>query len=144
MLCPNCTTAMREVTKSGVLIDVCPDCKGTGLTAVNSKKFSTVHVRWNRNGKRSELSIHGLGASMMTMIIMSVATIATGHTERNVGRKFSIFLIRERGSLLSLFAARHSEVSCCGYRGNRSTSKRDEVSTSSSASEVVGKPPPTP
>ena len=31
MLCPNCTTAMREVTKSGVLIDVCPDCKGTWL-----------------------------------------------------------------------------------------------------------------
>ncbi len=31
MLCPNCTTAMREVTKSGVLIDICPDCKGTWL-----------------------------------------------------------------------------------------------------------------
>ena len=31
MLCPHCTTAMREVTKSGVLIDVCPDCKGTWL-----------------------------------------------------------------------------------------------------------------
>ena len=31
MLCPHCTTAMREVTKSGVLIDVCPDCRGTWL-----------------------------------------------------------------------------------------------------------------
>ena len=31
MFCPSCTTAMREVTKSGVLIDVCPDCKGTWL-----------------------------------------------------------------------------------------------------------------
>jgi len=31
MLCPHCTTAMREVAKSGALIDVCPDCKGTWL-----------------------------------------------------------------------------------------------------------------
>ena len=31
MLCPHCTTAMQEVTKSGVLIDVCPDCRGTWL-----------------------------------------------------------------------------------------------------------------
>jgi uncharacterized protein len=32
MLCPHCTTTtMREVTKSGVAIDVCPDCKGTWL-----------------------------------------------------------------------------------------------------------------
>jgi Zn-finger nucleic acid-binding protein len=31
MLCPHCNTAMKEITKSGVLIDLCPDCKGTWL-----------------------------------------------------------------------------------------------------------------
>ncbi|MGE0820947.1 MAG: zf-TFIIB domain-containing protein [Candidatus Binatia bacterium] len=31
MLCPHCNTTMHEVTKSGVLIDICPDCKGTWL-----------------------------------------------------------------------------------------------------------------
>ena len=31
MLCPQCNTPMREVTKTGVLIDLCPDCKGTWL-----------------------------------------------------------------------------------------------------------------
>jgi uncharacterized protein len=31
MLCPHCTSTMREITKSGVLIDLCPDCKGVWL-----------------------------------------------------------------------------------------------------------------
>ena len=31
MLCPHCNTQMQEVTKTGVLLDVRPDCKGTWL-----------------------------------------------------------------------------------------------------------------
>ena len=31
MLCPQCNTAMQEVTKTGVLIDFCPTCKGVWL-----------------------------------------------------------------------------------------------------------------
>ncbi len=29
--CPVCTTFLDEVTKSGILIDVCPKCKGVWL-----------------------------------------------------------------------------------------------------------------
>jgi Zn-finger nucleic acid-binding protein len=31
MLCPRCNTALQEITKTGVLIDLCPDCKGVWL-----------------------------------------------------------------------------------------------------------------
>lgn len=31
MLCPNCSKPMQEVTKTGVLIDVCADCRGVWL-----------------------------------------------------------------------------------------------------------------
>lgn len=31
MVCPQCNTAMQEITKTGVLIDLCPTCKGVWL-----------------------------------------------------------------------------------------------------------------
>lgn len=31
MICPQCNTAMQEITKTGVLIDLCPTCKGVWL-----------------------------------------------------------------------------------------------------------------
>jgi uncharacterized protein len=31
MLCPHCNVQMQEVTKTGVILDVCPQCKGTWL-----------------------------------------------------------------------------------------------------------------
>jgi hypothetical protein len=31
MRCPVCDANMREVEKNGVLIDICPDCKGVWL-----------------------------------------------------------------------------------------------------------------
>lgn len=31
MLCPYCASTMREVTKTGVLLDLCPECKGIWL-----------------------------------------------------------------------------------------------------------------
>jgi uncharacterized protein len=41
MLCPHCTTQMQEVTKTGVLLDVCPDCKGTWLDRGELEKILT-------------------------------------------------------------------------------------------------------
>jgi uncharacterized protein len=31
MICPQCNTTMQEITKTGVLIDLCPMCKGVWL-----------------------------------------------------------------------------------------------------------------
>ncbi len=31
MQCPHCNMTMQEMTKTGVLIDLCPDCKGVWL-----------------------------------------------------------------------------------------------------------------
>ena len=31
MICPHCNTAMQEITKTGVVIDLCPTCKGVWL-----------------------------------------------------------------------------------------------------------------
>ncbi|MCS7083124.1 MAG: zf-TFIIB domain-containing protein [Bacteroidetes bacterium] len=31
LLCPNCQTGMQEVVRNGVLIDVCPQCRGVWL-----------------------------------------------------------------------------------------------------------------
>jgi Zn-finger nucleic acid-binding protein len=31
MLCPHCNTLLQEITKTGVLIDLCPQCKGVWL-----------------------------------------------------------------------------------------------------------------
>lgn len=31
MLCPHCNAQMQEVTKTGVILDVCSQCKGTWL-----------------------------------------------------------------------------------------------------------------
>jgi Zn-finger nucleic acid-binding protein len=41
MLCPHCNTQMQEVTKTGVLLDVCPDCKGTWLDRGELEKILT-------------------------------------------------------------------------------------------------------
>ncbi len=41
MLCPHCTTQMQELTKTGVLLDVCPDCKGTWLDRGELEKILT-------------------------------------------------------------------------------------------------------
>lgn len=41
MLCPHCNTQMKEVTKTGVLLDVCPDCKGTWLDRGELEKILT-------------------------------------------------------------------------------------------------------
>ena len=41
MLCPHCNTQMQEVTKTGVLLDICPDCKGTWLDRGELEKILT-------------------------------------------------------------------------------------------------------
>ncbi|MSQ48576.1 MAG: hypothetical protein EXR78_09395 [Deltaproteobacteria bacterium] len=41
MRCPHCNTPMREITKTGLLLDVCPDCKGTWLDRGELDKLLT-------------------------------------------------------------------------------------------------------
>jgi hypothetical protein len=31
MKCPVCDTTMKEIEKNGIMIDICPDCKGVWL-----------------------------------------------------------------------------------------------------------------
>ena len=58
MLCPHCHTAMQEVTKTGVLLDVCPDCKGTWLDRGELEKILTrareVEREWEDERARFE------------------------------------------------------------------------------------------
>lgn len=43
MLCPNCKAVdLNEVTKQGVLIDVCPQCRGVWLDRGELEKLLTV------------------------------------------------------------------------------------------------------
>jgi len=41
MICPQCNTAMQEITKTGVLIDICPTCKGVWLERGELEKILT-------------------------------------------------------------------------------------------------------
>ncbi len=58
MLCPHCTTQMQELTKTGVLLDVCPDCKGTWLDRGELEKILTrareVEREWDDERARLE------------------------------------------------------------------------------------------
>lgn len=31
LMCPNCQTGMKEITREQILIDICPDCQGVWL-----------------------------------------------------------------------------------------------------------------
>jgi uncharacterized protein len=58
MRCPHCHTEMQEVTKTGVLLDVCPDCKGTWLDRGELEKILTrareVEREWEDEQARFE------------------------------------------------------------------------------------------
>lgn len=58
MLCPHCNTQMQELTKTGVLLDVCPDCKGTWLDRGELEKILTrareVEREWEDERARLE------------------------------------------------------------------------------------------
>jgi uncharacterized protein len=58
MLCPHCNTQMHELTKTGVLLDVCPDCKGTWLDRGELEKILTrareVEREWEEERTRLE------------------------------------------------------------------------------------------
>ncbi len=58
MLCPHCNTQMKEVTKTSVLLDVCPDCKGTWLDRGELEKILTrareVEREWEEAARPQE------------------------------------------------------------------------------------------
>lgn len=58
MLCPHCNTQMQELTKTDVLLDVCPDCKGTWLDRGELEKILTrardVEREWEDERARLE------------------------------------------------------------------------------------------
>ncbi len=39
LICPNCQTGMNEVQRSGVLIDICPKCRGVWLDGGELEKL---------------------------------------------------------------------------------------------------------
>jgi len=58
MLCPHCNNQMHEVTKTGVIIDLCPECKGTWLDRGELEKILTrareVEQEWENERARVE------------------------------------------------------------------------------------------
>ena len=41
LMCPNCQEGMREISRNGVLIDVCPKCRGVWLDRGELEKLMT-------------------------------------------------------------------------------------------------------
>lgn len=65
MMCPRCNTLLQEVTKTGVQIDLCPDCKGVWLDRGELEKIThrarevereweEEQMRWERRRKDSD------------------------------------------------------------------------------------------
>jgi uncharacterized protein len=59
MICPHCTTPMQEITKTGVLIDLCPTCKGVWLDRGELEKILSrareIEREWEEDYRRPEL-----------------------------------------------------------------------------------------
>lgn len=58
MICPHCNTGMQEITKTGVLIDLCPSCKGVWLDRGELEKVLSrareVEREWEEEYRRPE------------------------------------------------------------------------------------------
>lgn len=46
MRCPMCQVKMREVPRRGIMIDVCPECRGVWLDAGELEKLVASSDRW--------------------------------------------------------------------------------------------------
>lgn len=46
MKCPYCSVTMREVNRRGVLIEVCPECRGVWLDGGELDKLLTMGETW--------------------------------------------------------------------------------------------------
>ncbi len=42
LMCPNCQEGMREISRRGVMIDICPKCRGVWLDRGELEKLMTV------------------------------------------------------------------------------------------------------
>ena len=61
LLCPNCNTSMQAVQRSGVELDICPQCRGVWLDRGELEKIidqASVPAGDHRN-ERQERSDHG-------------------------------------------------------------------------------------
>jgi uncharacterized protein len=58
MLCPHCNTPMQELTKTGVVIDLCPTCKGVWLDRGELEKIVSrareIEREWEEDARRPE------------------------------------------------------------------------------------------
>lgn len=58
MICPQCNTAMQEITKTGVLLDLCPTCRGVWLDRGELEKILSrareVEREWEEEYRRPE------------------------------------------------------------------------------------------
>lgn len=45
LMCPNCQTGMKEITRESVLIDMCPTCHGVWLDRGELQKLLEVNQR---------------------------------------------------------------------------------------------------
>lgn len=58
MICPHCNTTMREITKTAVVIDLCPTCKGVWLDRGELEKVLSrareVEREWEDEYRRPE------------------------------------------------------------------------------------------
>lgn len=54
LICPNCRAGMKEVERNGVMIDVCPECRGVWLDGGEFDKFSGQVQQFER-GYRDEV-----------------------------------------------------------------------------------------
>jgi Zn-finger nucleic acid-binding protein len=56
MVCPHCNVPMQEVKKTGILIDLCPQCKGVWLDRGELEKILTrareVEQEWEEERSR--------------------------------------------------------------------------------------------
>ena len=61
LMCPNDETAMQEISREGVLIDICPKCRGVWLDRGELEKLmeqlhipNDANVHYERNMRPSE------------------------------------------------------------------------------------------
>ncbi|HYG57494.1 MAG TPA: zf-TFIIB domain-containing protein [Symbiobacteriaceae bacterium] len=53
MRCPLCNTAMREIDRRGVRIDVCPECRGVWLDGGELDKLLATGESWEAEYRSS-------------------------------------------------------------------------------------------
>jgi uncharacterized protein len=59
MLCPVCDDKLREIEKYGVMVDICPSCKGVWLDRGELEKVLSLEQAGSSEGDRRDGKEHG-------------------------------------------------------------------------------------